>query len=98
MSYEQAIKHFKNHRKDRYYQQCSGYFGDGESTEYNFTDEQISRNSKESMKKILSTEHNFPIYLHQESYGIWKIVPSNHLFGTKINNQDELIKFADDYS
>ncbi len=25
--YEQHMKHSKNHRKDRYYQQCSGYFG-----------------------------------------------------------------------
>lgn len=25
MSYTQAMKHFKNHRKDRFYQQCSGY-------------------------------------------------------------------------
>lgn len=27
MSYEQYMKHSKNHRKDRFYQQCSGYFG-----------------------------------------------------------------------
>lgn len=27
MSYEQHIKHCKNHHKDRYFQQCSGYFG-----------------------------------------------------------------------
>lgn len=27
MAYEQYIKHSKNHRKDRFYQQCSGYFG-----------------------------------------------------------------------
>lgn len=25
MSYKKAIKHWKNHRKDMYYQQCSGY-------------------------------------------------------------------------
>lgn len=27
MAYEQYMKHSKNHRKDRFYQQCSGYFG-----------------------------------------------------------------------
>jgi len=27
MAYEQYMKHFRNHRKDRHYQQCSGYFG-----------------------------------------------------------------------
>ena len=27
MSYEQAMKHSKNHRKDPFCQQCSGYFG-----------------------------------------------------------------------
>ena len=27
MAYEQYMKHSRNHRKDRYYQQCSGYFG-----------------------------------------------------------------------
>ena len=29
MSYGQYMKHWKNHRKDRHYQQCSGYAGDG---------------------------------------------------------------------
>ena len=27
MSYAQYMKNSRNHRKDRYYQQCSGYFG-----------------------------------------------------------------------
>lgn len=27
MAYEQYMKHSKNHRKDRFYQQCSGYSG-----------------------------------------------------------------------
>lgn len=27
MAYEQYMKHSRNHRKDRFYQQCSGYFG-----------------------------------------------------------------------
>lgn len=27
MAYEQYMKHSRNHRKDRYYQKCSGYFG-----------------------------------------------------------------------
>lgn len=26
--YDQHMKHFRNHRKDRYFQQCSGYGGD----------------------------------------------------------------------
>ena len=28
MSYNQAIKHFKNHKKDKFYQQCSFSFSD----------------------------------------------------------------------
>ena len=27
VQYNQYMKHCKNHRKDRYYQQCSGYYG-----------------------------------------------------------------------
>lgn len=28
MSYKQSMKHFKNHRKDRYYQQCAFSFSE----------------------------------------------------------------------
>ena len=98
MSYEQAVRHSKNHRKDRFVQQCSGYFGDGRPSEYRISQEEFAENSKKSMKEILEAENEFPVYLHQQTLvGTWELVASNHLFGYEIGSREELEVFAKDF-
>lgn len=98
MSYEQAIRHSKNHRKDRFVQQCSGYFGDGYQNEYHISQEEFSENSKKSMEEILEAANEFPVYLRQQTLvGTWELVPSNHLFGHEIKSREELEVFAKDF-
>ena len=94
MSYEQAIRHWKNHHKDRYVQQCSGYFGDGipcspESTE---------RLEMLSFEKLLSEAKNmaFPIWV-VSSGGFWTLSSEKNLFSTKIDSFEDLEKFGEEY-
>ena len=98
MSYEQAMRHSKNHRKDRFVQQCSGYFGGGGFSGHYLPGEEIAANSEKSMREILETVNEFPVYLHQQTWvGIWELVPSNHLFGHEIKSREELEQFARDF-
>jgi len=98
MSYEQAMKHSKNHRKDRFYQQCSGYAGDGEPQYAPITEEQEERNSYSSMCKLLMSVTVFPLYIAQDKWGFWGVVPHNHIGGTLIESSQELIDFAREYA
>ena len=50
--YEQAMRHARNHRKDRFYQQCSCYFGDGEPDGFEVPKDIFSDLSAKSMEKI----------------------------------------------
>ena len=47
--YEQAMRHARNHRKDRFYQQCSCYFGDGEPDGFEVPKDIFSDLSAKSM-------------------------------------------------
>lgn len=96
--YDQHMKHWKNHSNDKFFQQCSGYFGDGNAQSTGVTPEQEEKNSKSSMSRILSEPHEYPVYLHQINNGVWEIVTSNYLFGQEINNEEELLSFAEMYS
>ncbi|MCQ4992016.1 hypothetical protein NE539_01720 [Flavonifractor plautii] len=98
MSYEQAMRHTKNHRKDRFCQQCSGYFGDGTPEGFQLPEEVFSDLSAKSMEKILGAVKEFPVYLHQKKTGEWELVPKNHLFGQEIGSLGELAQFASDYA
>lgn len=91
MSYEQHMKHWGNHRKDRYYQQCSGYGGNGVETV--MSDETIAKLEVESMRKILTTHHEFPIYIRQCGAGYWCTVSEKDWFGTEIVDMEHLIQF-----
>lgn len=98
MSYEQAMRHSRNHRKDRFVQQCSGYFGEGRPNEYRISQKEFAENSAKSMEEILEKVNEFPIFLHQETwFGIWELVPGNHLFGYEIKSKEELEEFARDF-
>lgn len=99
MSYAQAIKHLHNHRKDKYTQQCGAYIETLHITSYNAPPDRFSSNSKISMQKIIDSVSEFPIYVLQDCHiGIWEIVPSNNLFGSKIENRASLLQFSNDYA
>ncbi len=95
-SYEQHMKHWK--KKKGAYQQCSGYWGIGATAPSVISKEKESLNSRESMARILSLEHEYPIFLHQMNDGFWETVPSNHLFGEKIDSKEDLLAFSEKYA
>ena len=95
---EEAMRHTRNHRKDRVCQQCNGYFGDGEPEGFRVPEDVFADFSAKSMENIMGTVKEFPVYLHQKKTGEWELVPRNHLFGQEISSPDELAKFAPDYA
>ena len=98
MSYEQAIRHSRSLRKDRFVQQCSGYFGDGKPKDCKVLEVVFAEISATRMTKVLETAAEFPIYLYQQETGEWVLVPKNHLFGSEISSYEDLVKFATDYA
>lgn len=96
--YEQAMRHTRNHRKNRFYQQCSGYFGDGKPDGFKVPEDVFSDLSAKSMEKILGTVEEFPVYIHQKKTREWELMPKNHLFGQEIGSLEELAQFASDYA
>lgn len=99
MSYEQAMNHSRNHRKDRFIQQCSGYGGDGIS--HQMSEAQIERNKVNSFIELLENlkgSPDFPVYISNSgSYGIFRIVSEKYLFGYKIESYAELVDFGEKY-
>ncbi|MBQ8248081.1 MAG: hypothetical protein IJZ42_13215 [Lachnospiraceae bacterium] len=97
MSYEQAMKHSKNHRKDRFYQQCSGYGGDGVS--HQKLEKEIQELAVSSFKKLLeeAKSADFPIYISECGGGFYCIVDEKNLFGQRIDSYEELVQFGKDY-
>lgn len=97
MSYEQALKHSKNHRKDRFYQQCSGYAGNGEATP--LTEEELQNLAIKSFKELLEKAQtiSFPIYIRQSAGWFYSVVDEKNLFGEKINSYADLVQFGKDY-
>lgn len=96
MSYDQAMKHWGNHRKDRFFQQCSPSVFVIES--YRIPKDKFKKCSNDSIQKIIDSSPSFPLNIYQNGIGIWEIVPSNHLFGTIIETMEGLIEFARDYA
>lgn len=98
MSYEQHIKHSHNHRKDRFYQQCSGYshtFSNNSKTvSYDGCDEL----SKTSINRLLSDIKEYPIYIRQYSGGIWLTCNKNDCFGRMIKSKEHLMQLIQEYA
>ena len=94
--YDQAMKHWGNHRKDRFTQPC-GFVAEHAETVY-MTEEQTNKNGMESMFKILKADHDFPVLVAQNACGFYEVVPSNHLFGIKVNSRQDLVEFAVNYA
>lgn len=99
MSYEQAMKHSRNHRKDRFVQQCSGYGGNGVS--HQMSEAQIEQNKVNSFIKLLANlkgSKDFPVYISNSgSYGFFYTVPKTFLGGHKIESYAELVEFGEKY-
>jgi len=95
MSYDQALKHWKNHRKDRFFQQCSGPTPEGcETTHIVPSEEELS---VDSMKAILASATEFPIYIAQYRLGYWYTTAMNCVGSTRIESREALEQFAEDY-
>lgn len=91
MSYEQAMKHYHNHRKNRFVQQCSGYAGDGNAQPITY--EQAIKVERESWNKMLKAAKNFPFPAHIRRYGYcWLINDKPDLFSIEVNSYEELLK------
>ena len=100
MSYEQHMKHWGNHHKDRFVQQCSGYAGNDIPNSKNcLTKEQEHLMLVHTFENIVSIvkECDFPIYIAIEKDAFCSLVSSNNWFGTKIENFEQLQNFGQDY-
>lgn len=94
MSYEQHMKHYRNHRKDRFYQQCSGYAGDGKC-DAPMTNEQLWAIERESFARMLEAAKTFPFPAHVfQTGGFWRITDKPNLFSTEVKTYDELVEFG----
>lgn len=99
MSYEQTMKHSRNHRKNRFVQQCSGYGGDGVS--HQISEAQMEQNKVSSFVEMLANlkdSPDFPIYISNSgSYGFFYTAPKTFLGGHKIESYAELVEFGEKY-
>lgn len=93
--YDQAMKHWGNHRKDGFTQPCG--FTATAIEEPHFTEDQERQHEMETMFTILKENHEFPVFVYEDKFGFYGIVPSNHLFGEKLDNQEALVDFAVKY-
>lgn len=98
MSYEQHMKHYRNHRKDRHCQQCSGYFGDGKCEEVPPTLEELREIEKQSFAKLLEAakSYSFPVHIFMTGRH-WRITDKPNLFSLQVNSYEELLEFGKNY-
>lgn len=91
MSYEQHISHWRNHRKDKAVQQCSGYGGAG------ISEPSASNIEQASFDAIVAGTKSYPICIAQGSGGVWYTTDLHNSFGTVINSKEELVRFKEEY-
>ena len=94
-NYDQFMRHWKNHRKDRYFQQCSGYFG---RTPAEKSNDEITELEKSSFTKLLEElkQQLFPIYIVANG-GYWTTCDEKNLFGIRIDSYEQLKQFGIEY-
>lgn len=96
MSYEQAMKHSRNHRKNRFVQQCSGYAGNGES-EPPMTEEKRQQLELETFARLKEIpKEAYPIYIANSGGWYWYETTERNLFATRIETPAELEQFGKD--
>lgn len=98
MSYEKHMKHWRNHKKDRHYQQCSGYFGDGKCEEVLPTNEELRSIERRSFEILLeeAKTFSFPAYVFMAGR-VWRISYKQNLFSTEVKTYEELVEFGRNY-
>lgn len=96
MGYEQHMKHWKNHRKDKFLQQCSG--PSHEPTK-SLTEVQKRRMDRMRFRNMIGKVGNgpFPIFIRQGSGGIWFTTSERDCFGHRIESRKELLEFYESY-
>lgn len=94
MSYQQAMRHSRNHRKDRFNQQCSGPVREPGELK---TPEQMKTVEIRSLERIAETAENYPIYIKPVSDGIYVATNERDSFATKITSRDEQNDFIRDF-
>ncbi len=96
-NYDQFVKHWGNHSKDKVFQQCSGYFGDGVS--HQKSEDELKRLEQDSFRSLLkkAEQLDFPIYITQTGGWHWCICDERNLFGNEIGSFAELEQFGKDY-
>lgn len=94
MSYEQAMRHSRNHRKDRFTQQCGGPVHEPDAMR---TPDQTRANELCSLERIAEREQDYPIYIKPLSGGVYVTVSERDSFATKIESRDELNDFIRDF-
>lgn len=94
-NYGQYMNHWKNHRKDRFTQQCGGPVHDL-GTKVSFCRLGCERQSFLHLMDSLKCD-DFPVYVKQGSGGMWSFTNERDSFGTKISDMGEMRKFYYDY-
>ena len=96
MSYAQYMKHWKNHKKDRFYQQCSGYAGKGEI-------QAVDANNRESLeltsfKRVVAEAEKaeFPIFICNNG-DYFSIRNTSSFLTNEIKSFEELLTFGREY-
>lgn len=92
MSYEQHIRHWRNHRKDRFFQQCSGPVQ--ESTSLTYPDSLEADSFQCILEK--TGDMDFPIHIATTA-GYWHLTTPSDFLGTQIINREELERFYHDF-
>lgn len=93
-NYNQHMKHWKNHRKDRFTQQCAGPQHNPNVT-FLHCPAEVARKSFEMLMDSVKCD-DFPVYVKQGSGGMWSFTNERDSFGTKINDMGEMRKFYHD--
>lgn len=94
MSYEQAMRHSKNHRKDRFTQQCGGPVHEPDAPT---TPDLTRANEICSIERIAEMTEEYPVYIKQVSNGVYVTADERDSFATKIESRDELNDFIRDF-
>lgn len=97
MSYNQAMKHWSNHRKDRFFQQCSWPISTQIIKYSEITEEAKIKASNETLSEIIKNadDYTFPIFIYVDCrMGIWEIVQHNHIAGIEIKTKEDLLEFS----
>ena len=95
-NYDQYMRHWKNHRKDRYTQQCSGYAGDGSS---HMNEDDFEKREANSFRDLLEKAKSavFPIWIVRYSGWFWSICDEKNLFGERIDSYEDLKRFGEQF-